>query len=362
MEKTKKVLLIGNGFDLAHGLKTDYNSFLEVIKNWNNFNSVYTEAKKKGKAVFEWKNHKLNRDKLDEKRIYELGQIITENSWAKYYKECGAEIEGWIDFEKEIFPVLDLFESIINADMKIEKLAGEIYGKVDATSMPYSRKRVAKLWPKYIKYTSDKEWAIATAYVQENYGLLKEKLKDDLREEFNTFIKGLEVYLSEFVENNSSKKPLAQIQDVAPELVISFNYTETEKIYGMKETSAYHIHGKINTEQNNMVLGINEFESRTHDFIYFVKFFQRIQKRVDSSYKDLIGNDMCIILYIYGHSLDMTDRDILEYLFKKAKEIVIYYYSQKDYETKVINLISIFGREYVESNIKDKIFFIETSQ
>ena len=32
----KKILLIGNGFDLAHGLDTEYKDFLEIINLYTN--------------------------------------------------------------------------------------------------------------------------------------------------------------------------------------------------------------------------------------------------------------------------------------------------------------------------------------
>lgn len=33
----KKILLMGNGFDLAHGLLTKYNNVMELFKNWELF-------------------------------------------------------------------------------------------------------------------------------------------------------------------------------------------------------------------------------------------------------------------------------------------------------------------------------------
>ena len=50
-------------------------------------------------------------------------------------------------------------------------------------------------------------------------------------------------------------------------------------------------------------------------------------------------------IHFYGHSMDATDEDIICMLKPMAKQFVIYNYSQEDYEQKVINLISIFGKE-----------------
>lgn len=75
-------------------------------------------------------------------------------------------------------------------------------------------------------------------------------------------------------------------------------------------------------------------------------------------------------LYIYGHSLDETDKDVLKFVIgdfddrnqfqMKARKVIIYYYDQQDFELKVINLITLFGRDIVEKNMDDnKIIFIK---
>jgi len=44
----------------------------------------------------------------------------------------------------------------------------------------------------------------------------------------------------------------------------------------------------------------------------------------------------------------------------KARKVVIYYYDQQDFELKVINLITLFGRDIVEKKMDDdKIIFIK---
>ena len=41
-------------------------------------------------------------------------------------------------------------------------------------------------------------------------------------------------------------------------------------------------------------------------------------------------------------------------------KVIIYYYDQQDFELKVINLITLFGRDIVEKNMDDnKIIFIK---
>ena len=41
----KKILIVGNGFDLAHNLKSRYNDVLVVFKNWESFYGSYKNRK-----------------------------------------------------------------------------------------------------------------------------------------------------------------------------------------------------------------------------------------------------------------------------------------------------------------------------
>ena len=114
------VLLIGNGFDLAHGLPTSYNDFLFIMKNWNIFCARYKSAKR-GRTLDEtdvYYKYLTDVDIVNEKNVDILGEIIKRNNWVKYYCGCEAEIDGWIDFEREIYPVLQLVEKIFNTVYK----------------------------------------------------------------------------------------------------------------------------------------------------------------------------------------------------------------------------------------------------
>ena len=67
-----------------------------------------------------------------------------------------------------------------------------------------------------------------------------------------------------------------QIKDIRPSYVISFNYTDTYKIYDINPKDVFHVHGSL--DKSNMVLGFDDDNPEELDFIYFKKYFQRIQK------------------------------------------------------------------------------------
>jgi hypothetical protein len=117
----KKILIVGNGFDLAHNLKTRYSDVLEVFKKRKSFYGLYIN--RKIDTGFDEKiadNIPKALESYDSKNLEKLDKIIRNNSWVEYYSGCGAELDLWIDFERELVPVLDIFDFILSADINFE--------------------------------------------------------------------------------------------------------------------------------------------------------------------------------------------------------------------------------------------------
>lgn len=127
------------------------------------------------------------------------------------------------------------------------------------------------------------------------------------------------------------------------------------------------VHGDLTGGE--LVLGVSDYmfsdaDNKKLDYIYFQKYFQRIQKRTGSFYKKwLERNDGSLIdeIYIMGHSLDKTDKTIIEELFnaKYVRKICIYFHNQWAYENQVIKLIEIFGREYIIDQVANERIIFE---
>lgn len=104
-----KILVIGNGFDLAHGLKTRYKDFIDFIElEESDMISRYKEDSKLSEAKI-----KENIDKIRES--------VKSNIWIAYFKHriddpmlrFGKSInENWIDFENEISEVIQGLEIV----------------------------------------------------------------------------------------------------------------------------------------------------------------------------------------------------------------------------------------------------------
>jgi len=119
-----KILIIGNGFDLAHGLPTKYTDFLECSQKYlihydrPEFNGVF------GKYV---------EDALNRCNLHDEFCEFSENVWLKYlldrYDNNRLLGDTWIDFEREVRNVV--------AELERAYSAGDSFGWVCSDSFPY---------------------------------------------------------------------------------------------------------------------------------------------------------------------------------------------------------------------------------
>ena len=377
-----EILLIGNGFDLEHGLPTIYKFFLdfckrvEIIYTWNDAKNAsgYKDThldkwemdesikdrmfeafnKRKNKKV-EQANVATNYEReTPDEIINELHTLIKDNAWIEYFFKCSSLGENWIDFESEISRVIQALDN--------------------------ARKQVSN---------NDFRWnndTVLVAIGNASKGIPKEhfeniasinKFTDYLNTELNRLIRALEIYLADFVGKISVKKRSIDIGKLNPDCVLSFNYSDTyERIYDQSQRVKYaYIHGKADMNKNerssNLVLGIDEYlkdDRKNEDvtFLTFKKFYQRIYKATDNVYLDWVDeikdgyddyqkqrSDVCPqhMLYIFGHSLDVTDRDVLKLLICNDNvQTKIYYYREDEDDKKVLgkliqNLMLIMGQD-----------------
>ena len=126
------------------------------------------------------------------------------------------------------------------------------------------------------------------------------------------------------------------------------------------------MHGSL--ANDDIVLGVSDNAFNNLDYVYFQKYFQRIQKKTGAYYKAWIPKeftaleDTPIKVYIIGHSLGMTDKEILKDFFfeRHVSEITIFYHSQYAYEQLVISLIDMFGKDFViEQTGIERVKFVE---
>lgn len=392
------ILLIGNGFDLAHKLPTKYEDFLEFccrarriftyeenkdvnyyckesLDGWD----INMQIKKMLKDSFETrKNNKILNDDgtytnsfvTTNEALNQLFPLIVNNVWLEYFLDSSSYIgENWIDFELEISSVIE----------SLDQMRVIVSKEEDIDLLPKGRQKIL------MKLLEKAKGQLKDLYSTEKIDNLSLKLYGDLKR----LVRALEIYLSEFVEKIDNEIIVPEIDDLEIDCVLSFNYTNTyKKKYGNGKQIKYnYIHGEasfLNTvDSNNMVLGIDEYlpedrKDKETYFISFKKYYQRILKETGGDYFDWLNeinedyriacekakkysshihikelkpsNFKChSTLYIFGHSLDITDGDILKlFICNSNVHTKIFYYKKNDddkstLERLIINLVKVIG-------------------
>lgn len=359
------ILIIGNGFDLAHKLPTKYENFLEFVMVYEKYKHIL----KPGVSIKdEWNKTKgLEQEFLlflanlcdQKKKIFdEIKEMITDNVWLEHFFSIYEELkiegkEGWIDFESEISSIIQEFEEI--RDILIENL------KEEDPDINYGSYRLNKLIGFYIKGREPKTLDDLT------------KIKDRMLNDLNRLIRALEVYLSTFVNQYPVDVRLPDIEELKINKVLSFNYTNTfERLYGKDNPDIEYdyIHGKADVDHDinscSLVLGIDEYlpereRDKNTEFIQFKKFFQRIYKKTGSVFFDwakdfydeqrngfYVGESQpqTYNIYIIGHSLDITDKDILKALIlMNDNKTTIFHHNQEALGKQIANLVKVIGQD-----------------
>lgn len=351
------ILVIGNGFDLAHGFPTTYKNFLEFTDVFKRYIPICKKEeiepeeihiKDREKVMF---LHDLN--KREQNIFEELENLLIDNIWINYFWEIyEARIsigkDGWIDFENEISKVVQTIDKVNREIQKSKREESEI---------------------KDISFYEKQLFELIELDINKVIGDGIEEYKTHLLRDLNRLIRGLEIYLAYYVERITPDTRIQDIEALDIQCVLSFNYTNTyEKWYctDKEKKIAYdYIHGRINPKADentsNLILGIDEYllgeEKRTNnEFIEFKKFYQRIYKSTDSTYMKWVEQikkypEVNHNLFIFGHSLDKTDRDILKLLICNDNVTTkIYYYRKNKNDKKELgklikNLVRIMGQD-----------------
>lgn len=405
-----KILVIGNGFDLAHGLPTKYTDFLEFSGSFLEYDikrgekicwdewfrekpirryimRLFEEQSNEGDS---FKDHKEDRIRIRNnarKTIQNLKELLSNNVWLEYFLEKRDEMlkkgqENWIDFEEEISKIIQSLDK----DFHNKDKGYNIDSDIEDLSNDFLKKR----------FIVSKQQTKNVCSMEASKNSFR-YIRDILLEDLNKLIQALEIYLVMCVEGRRCDA-LSEIENIQPDYVLSFNYTHTYQIAYSTNAKVDYIHGSVNSTQekkcNNMVLGIDEYlsqkrKNRDIDFISFKKYYQRIHKGTGCRYKDWIAyikkqNEVYLAkqkyldrkknkkdldkriytlqeqakryipeinppkheIHIFGHSLDITDGDIVrELILNDYVYTTIYYLDENVMGRQIANLVKVIGQD-----------------
>jgi hypothetical protein len=365
-----RLILLGNGFDLAHGLQTGYNDFIlwyvkECFKNAWAEDSYEDELWTINRSTY-FNNGRFNIDVLDKyiNDCYSANRFsdLINNVWfsnqgqlgrtepflltikSDLFRKIGSNCNttNWVDIENEYYDLLKENRKGQHHDTKISRLSNL------NTSLSY----ILDCFSVYLN-TLSKPKAI-NDYIR----ILVSKInfKDVIGEELKV-----------------EEEPISTT-------IINFNYTDTmETLYREWFTAnstrtkpeIIYIHGKLNDSTNPLIFGFGDEldddykaieNDRTLGYFEFIKSFWYFRT---SNYRNLLTQleaDKFQVV-ILGHSCGLSDRTMLNMIFEhdNCSSIKIYYYGDEG-ENNYVQLTHAISRHFTDKRkMRKRIVSLDAS-
>jgi hypothetical protein len=380
-----RIILIGNGFDLAHGLKTSYKDF--ILWFWEQRATKIKSGVRQGYednfikingGVGMWHFQYGNTDYQDlQYNLKETGlRIIYKNDFLKTINEK-LSLNNWVDIEQEYYNQLleiknnKLYVSIEKLNSEFNQIKDELekYLTDNTKGTLYQIKQIKELIYKSLDFRDftreGRNKLIEEQYLNYLKGREQEdgkclKLYEKIQEEIN----------EEQIENDKQyfEKEINRME-LYPQntLFLNFNYTDTSSKYvfqsrGRNKKQIIHIHGELNNNENPIIFGYGDelaeeyYEIEKLNDNEYLKNVKSINYLKTDNYKELLNfiNSDSYQVFVFGHSCGNSDRTLLNTLFEDENCVSIkpfYYQKEKgtdNYEEIVMN---------ISRNFKDKTAF-----
>lgn len=380
------LVVIGNGFDLDCGLPTRYSDFLDFLALVRKLYKV--DRGERTAAIGGWCDRLRNagvRAEMesllikafcgsDDAPLKEWIDSTRQNCWIDYFEKARVGA-GWVDFEGEIARLVRKVEDVMYLDPSgIHELGDAIVLTGKAAAVCKELQPLFEGVPGFEIRESTSNGKSATYF----RGITYRELRDRMLTDLHGVVLAFESYLHDFIERIGVDVLKATMTDGVRSLldglaadgdryVLSFNYTHTferlfAKLHADKagSTTYCYIHGEAkesfgSMEKCSMVLGIDEYRegedrNRNLDFIEFRKYYQRIVKGNDGSYvawqEVFAKRALSKAMSIYGHSLAVTDGEVLRpFLLADGVMTLCHYHNKDALGQCVTNLVAVIGAD-----------------
>jgi len=338
-----RLVIVGNGFDLAHGLPTSYADFMlwyfkKQIPEMLNRNETQSE-------LFIYNNQ--NRTHLVN-LLSEIHSSKIEGFEALSYILEQNSIFNFFTF-KDYFPS-QLFKKIFtNKWVDVEYVYFEVLNWISRMNNPKDLHRDAGVLildlNKQFEYLKA-ELLLYINSIKDNPTYPSSKIDDALKEEISIY---------------NAEKKCSENAPVDRVLLVNFNYTRTPYHYsdGNPKLSILDIHGQVNSPEKDCVFGWGDDISSDYRRIEslnkndFLKNIKSIKYLNNSNYKELLRflHSGSYQVQIMGHSCGLSDGTMLNTVFSHSncKQIKIFYHDkgkdEDDFEEKNIEISRHFNNK-----------------
>ena len=374
-----RLILIGNGFDLAHGLKTSYMDFI----NWyleQILNAMLTEDSavsedclckleiKNTKDCANWFNfffsHSL-RDLMTREWKYPPFEIIsgikenTDDFSVTYSQFFGTiirsiETRGWVDIENDYYQLLktctrseDYGYTVNELNEQLAYLKGKLVEYLRTIGTNQYKK---ELHNPMIEFFDPADFSTEG----------RKKALENM---------GLEITNLEEIQDNFEEQKKLRPERI---MLLSFNYTSTAKMYGNFNLDFNYIHGDLDHPEN-IIFGYGDeldknyqdiLERNDNELLKNVKSVKYLETR---HYKDMLEFLMTAPyqVMIMGHSCGNSDRTLLNTVFEHENCVSIkpFYHMWANGTDNYLELVQNISRNFTNMRLfRDRVVNKEQCQ
>ena len=397
-----RVIIVGNGFDLTHGLETKYEHFINwywgrwlklLYSSTSQFEkdelfeitcssgclSGYFYTGSTEQNVFKHIETILDREKKKGVIEFKLSDLLFRISKS-------IESKGWVDVENDYYELL--VENVnekdkirkLNRDLTVvQHLLTEYLGAVQSQNInisivkndlrkkmlaPFSKNEIAESasmhWTKFIYNRGDINSTGAMFHFFSDYGISnysKEEIEKLLKKEQPAIL------------SNCQFSDEAGRNFLLPNrvMLLNFNYTNTADLY-LPQNDRFvvnHIHGEL-TNPDSIVFGYGDETDDEHQVILkkkdneYLRHFKTYRYLETPNYRQLLSFiesepfQVCII----GHSCGLSDRTMLKTIFehKNCVSIKPYYYINESGRDNYLDIVQNISRNFTDmSKMRDRV-------
>lgn len=384
-----RIIIIGNGFDLAHGLKTRYEDFINwYFDEWVQKLRVCHKHRESDELCeyVSKNNHWYN-------VLYENYNIITKQPDGKGliyaikgnpyfdYKQSRfleritkcIEKNNWVDIEKEYYNLLSLdFESsdndsIAKLNNELAFLKSQLIAYLNSIEKEFINDSIVKgsIKAKMLEPINPRDISIRAKIKVDAFKHSRLMQYNDTQ--WNILLNKYGYKEPFDIINAKDKSSYKEIYLPNSILLLNFNYTRTADLYLPNEEifKVNHIHGDL-SDKSNIIFGYgDELDDNYKNILKqdnneYLKNIKSINYLNSTNYREMLSyiESSPYQIYIMGHSCGLSDKTLLNTLFEHDNCVSIkpFYYVNNEGSDNYTEIVQNISRNFTDMKLmRDRV-------